>query len=86
LLRNKSLPPGEELFIPNPDHGICPSPLPSALREPSESSANSRSAERIATEKRHLRRKWKAHIRFEDYKSRERVAIHAPRRQSLSIP
>lgn len=45
-----------------------------------------RSAERIATEKRHLKRKWKVHIRFEDYKSQERVAIHAPRRQSLSIP
>ncbi len=30
-----------------------------------------RSAERITTEKRHLKRKWKAHIRFEDYKSQE---------------
>jgi hypothetical protein len=45
-----------------------------------------RSADRIATEKRRLKRKWKAHIRFEDYKSQERVAIQAPRRQSLSIP
>ena len=45
-----------------------------------------RSAERIATEKRHLKRKWKARVRFEDCKSQERVAIHKPRRQSLSIP
>jgi hypothetical protein len=44
-----------------------------------------RTADRIATEKRHLKRKWKAHIRFEDYKSQDRVAIHAPRRQSLSL-
>ena len=35
--------------------------------------------------KRHLKRKWKAHITFEDYKSQDRVAIHAPRRQSLSL-
>jgi hypothetical protein len=28
----------------------------------------------------------KAYIRFEDYKSQERVAIRAPRRQSPSIP
>jgi hypothetical protein len=34
---------------------------------------------------RHLKRKWKAHITFEDYKSQDRVAIHAPRRQSLSL-
>jgi hypothetical protein len=45
-----------------------------------------RSAERIAAEKRYLKRKWKAHIRFETYKSQDRVAIDAPRRQSLSIP
>jgi hypothetical protein len=44
-----------------------------------------RSAERIAAEKRHLKRKWKAHIRFEAYKSQDRVAIHAPRRQSVKI-
>jgi hypothetical protein len=44
-----------------------------------------RTADRIATEKRHLKRKWKAHITFEDYKSQDRVAIHAPRRQSLSL-
>jgi hypothetical protein len=44
-----------------------------------------RSAERIATEKRHLKRKWKAHIRFEDYKSQERVAMSAPRRQSVAL-
>ena len=36
-------------------------------------------------EKRHLKRKWKAHITFEDYKSQDRVSIHAPRRQSLSL-
>ena len=28
-----------------------------------------RSAERIAAEKRYLKRKWKAHIRFESYQS-----------------
>jgi len=44
-----------------------------------------RSAERIATEKRHLKRKWKAHIKFENYKSQERVAIDAPRRQSVAL-
>jgi hypothetical protein len=44
-----------------------------------------RSAERIATEKRHLKRKWKAHIDFGDYKSQERVAMNAPRRQSISL-
>jgi len=42
-----------------------------------------RSAERIAAEKRHLKRKWQAHIRFENYKSQDRVAIDAPRRQSV---
>jgi len=45
-----------------------------------------RSAERIEAEKRYLARKWKAHIRFESYKSQDRVAMDAPRRQSVSIP
>jgi len=45
-----------------------------------------RSAERIAAEKRYLQKKWRAHIRFETYKSQDRVAIDAPRRQSLAIP
>ena len=40
---------------------------------------------RIATEKRHLKRKWKAHIRLETYKSQDRVAMDAPRRQSVKI-
>ena len=44
-----------------------------------------RSAERIAAEKRYLKSKWKAHIRFENYKSQDRVAIDAPRRQSVSL-
>ena len=44
-----------------------------------------RSAERIATEKRHLKRKWKAHISFENYKSQERVSMIAPRRQSVAL-
>ena len=44
-----------------------------------------RTENRIATEKRHLKRKWKAHIRFEEYKSQERVAIDAPRRQCLKM-
>ncbi len=35
--------------------------------------------------KRHLKRKWKALITFGDYKSQDRVSIHAPRRQSLSL-
>ena len=41
--------------------------------------------ERIATEKRYLNRKWKAHIRLETYKSQDRVAMDAPRRQSVKI-
>ena len=44
-----------------------------------------RSAERVAAEKRHLKRKWKAHIRFESYKSQDRVAIDAPRRQPVRV-
>ena len=44
-----------------------------------------RSAERIAAEKRYLKSKWKSHIRFETYKSQDRVAIDAPRRQSVSL-
>ena len=44
-----------------------------------------RSEERITTEKRHLKRKWKAHIRFENYKSQDRVAMDAPRRQSVKL-
>jgi len=44
-----------------------------------------RSADRIATEKRHLKRKWKAHISFENYKSQERVSMNAPRRQSVAL-
>ena len=44
-----------------------------------------RSAERIATEKRHLKRKWKAHITFENYKSQDKVAMHVPRRQSVAL-
>ena len=44
-----------------------------------------RSEERIATEKRYLKRKWKAHIRIETYKSQDRVAMDAPRRQSVKL-
>ena len=44
-----------------------------------------RSEERIATEKRHLKRKWKAHIRLETYKSQDRVAMDTPRRQSVKL-
>ena len=44
-----------------------------------------RSAERIAAEKRYLKRKWKAHIRFETYQSQDKTAIDVPRRQSLSL-
>ena len=44
-----------------------------------------RSEERIATEKRYLKRKWKAHIRLETYKSQDRVAMDAPRRQSVKL-
>jgi hypothetical protein len=44
-----------------------------------------RSADRIATEKRHLKRKWKAHITFENYKSQDKVAMHVPRRQSVAL-
>ena len=42
-------------------------------------------ADRIAAEKRHLKRKWKAHIKFETYQSQDRVAIDAPRRQSVAL-
>jgi hypothetical protein len=44
-----------------------------------------RSSERIAAEKRYLKNKWKAHIRFESYKSQDRVSMDAPRRQSVSL-
>ena len=44
-----------------------------------------RSEERIATEKRYLKRKWKAHIRMESYKSQDRVSMDAPRRQSVKL-
>jgi hypothetical protein len=44
-----------------------------------------RSEERIATEKRYLKRKWKAHIRLETYKSQDRVAMDATRRQSVKL-
>ena len=45
----------------------------------------SASEERIATEKRYLKRKWKAHIRMKSYKSRDRVSMDAPRRQSVKL-
>ena len=32
-----------------------------------------------------LKRKWKAHLRFESYQSQDRVAIDAPRRQSVAL-
>ena len=44
-----------------------------------------RSEERIATEKRHLKRKWKSHIRLETYKSLDRTAMDVPRRQSVKL-
>lgn len=44
-----------------------------------------RSEERIATDKRYLKRKWKAHIRLEKYKSQDRVSMDAPRRQSVKV-
>ena len=44
-----------------------------------------RSEERIATEKRYLKRKWKAHIRLESYMSQDRVSMDAPRRQSVKL-
>ncbi len=57
------------------------------LLMPTTSEGNSlfRSADRIATEKRHLKRKWKAHITFENYKSQDKVAMHVPRRQSVAL-
>lgn len=39
--------------------------------------------ERIEAEKRHLKRKWKAHIRLETYKSQDRVAMDVKRRQPV---
>ena len=44
-----------------------------------------RSADRIAAEKRYLKRKWKSHIRFESYQSQDMTAIDVPRRQSFSL-
>ena len=44
-----------------------------------------RSEERIAAEKRYLKSKWKAHIRIETYKSQDRTAMDAPRRQSVKL-
>ena len=41
--------------------------------------------DRIKIEQRHLKRKWKGHIQFENYKSQERVAIDVPRRQPVSL-
>ena len=32
-----------------------------------------------------LKRKWKAHIRLENYKSQDRVSMDAPRRQSVKV-
>ena len=32
-----------------------------------------------------LKRKWKAHIRIETYKSQDRTAMDAPRRQSVKL-
>ena len=44
-----------------------------------------RSEERIAAEKRYLKSKWKAHMRFETYKSQDRVAIDVTRRQPVAL-
>ena len=44
-----------------------------------------RSAERIAAEKRYLKRKWKSHIRFESYQSQDKTAIDVPRRQTFRL-
>ncbi|MEQ1862771.1 MAG: hypothetical protein ABMA13_22855, partial [Chthoniobacteraceae bacterium] len=44
-----------------------------------------RSSDRIAVERRYLKSKWKAHIRFEEYKSQERVAIDVTRRQPVAL-
>jgi hypothetical protein len=74
LLRNKALQAGEEL-APSPDFGMGLGQL-----------AHSRADRHLKRHfKRHLKRKWKAHITFEDYKSQDRVSIHAPQRQSLSL-
>jgi hypothetical protein len=70
LLRNKALQAGEEL-APSPDFGMGLGQL-----------AHSGPDRHL---KRHLKRKWKALITFGDYKSQDRVSIHAPRRQSLSL-
>ena len=44
-----------------------------------------RSEERIAAEKRYLKSKWKAHMRFEKYKSQDRVVVDVKRRQSVHL-
>ena len=40
---------------------------------------------RIAAEKRYLKSKWKAHMRFEKYKSQDRVVVDVHRRQSVHL-
>ena len=44
-----------------------------------------RSEDRIAAEKRYLKKKWKSHIRIETYKSQDKVSMVAPRRQSVKL-
>ena len=44
-----------------------------------------RSEERIAAEKRYLKAKWKAHMRFENYKSQDKVVVDVSRRQSVAL-
>jgi hypothetical protein len=44
-----------------------------------------RSPERIEAEKRYLQRKWRAHIRIENYQSQDRVSIKVDRRQSVQL-
>lgn len=44
-----------------------------------------RSEERIKAEGRYLKSKWKAHIRFEQYKSQDRVSISIDRKQALAV-
>ena len=39
----------------------------------------------LAAEKRYRKSKWKSHIRFETYKSQDRVAIDAPRPKFVSL-
>ncbi len=44
-----------------------------------------RSEERIRAERRYLKSKWKAHIQFEEYESRDRLSVCVERKQAVNL-